>query len=297
VPSELLSQADVACYTAKAMGRNRVSVYEPGESDAHRHHRDLQVAANIRGAIEQNHFRLYAQEIRSLKPTESGSRHIELLLRLDDNGKIIEPASFIPAAERDDLMANIDRWVVRTALGNYGDRIRAERDLSIAINLSANSLNDPLFWPFLQEELKATRVLPNQIHLEITETALINNLSAAHALVSAAREAGCAIVLDDFGTGLSSFAYLKRFPVDYVKIDGAFMQNLKESGVDRAIVESINDIAHKLGARTVAECVEDAEAIEILRMIGVDEVQGFAISRPMPIEAFLASRLRAVSAA
>jgi diguanylate cyclase (GGDEF)-like protein/PAS domain S-box-containing protein len=297
VPSELLSQADVACYTAKAMGRNRVSVYEPGESDAHRHHRDLQVAANIRGAIEQNHFRLYAQEIRSLKPTESGSRHIELLLRLDDNGKIVEPASFIPAAERYDLMANIDRWVVRTALGTYGDRIRAERDLSIAINLSANSLNDPLFWPFLQDELKTTRVLPNQIHLEITETALINNLSAAHALVSAARAAGCAIVLDDFGTGLSSFAYLKRFPVDYVKIDGTFMQSLKESGVDRAIVESINDIAHKLGARTVAECVEDAEAIEILRMIGVDEVQGFAISRPMPIEAFLAPRLRAVSAA
>jgi EAL domain-containing protein (putative c-di-GMP-specific phosphodiesterase class I) len=220
-----------------------------------------------------------------------------LLLRLDDNGQILEPASFIPAAERYDLMANIDRWVVRTALGNFGERIRAERNLSIAINLSANSLNDPLFWPFLQEELRATRILSNQIHIEITETALINNLSAAHALVSAAREAGCAIVLDDFGTGLSSFAYLKRFPVDYVKIDGTFMQNLKESGVDRAIVESINDIAHKLGARTVAECVEDADAIEILRMIGVDEVQGFAISRPMPIEAFLAPRLRAVSAA
>jgi diguanylate cyclase (GGDEF)-like protein/PAS domain S-box-containing protein len=296
-PSELLSQADVACYAAKAMGRNRVAVYQAGESDAHRHHRDLQVAANIRGAIEQNHFRLYAQEIRSLKPSESGTRHVELLLRLDDNGQIIEPASFIPAAERYDLMANIDRWVVRTAFGGYGERIRAERNLSIAVNLSANSLNDPLFWPFLQEELRTTRIPANQIHLEITETALINNLSAAHALVSAAREAGCAIVLDDFGTGLSSFAYLKRFPVDYVKIDGTFMQNLKESGVDRAIVESINDIAHKLGARTVAECVEDEEAIEILRMIGVDEIQGFAISRPMPIEAFLAPRLRTVSAA
>jgi diguanylate cyclase (GGDEF)-like protein/PAS domain S-box-containing protein len=288
VPSELLSQADIACYTAKSLGRNRVAAYRAGESEARRQHRDLQVAARIRGAIETDRFRLYAQEIRSLQPGGVKGRHYEILLRmLDEDGSILEPDQFIPAAERYDLMSNIDRWVLHAVLSGHGTQILSEPDLSISINLSANSLNDPRFWPYLERELIASRLPAARLRLEITETALINNLSAASLLVDSAREAGCPIVLDDFGTGLSSFAYLKRFPVDYLKIDGSFMRTLKNNNVDRAIVESINDIAHKLGAGTIAEWVEDAETCEILRQLGVDHAQGYAIAPPRPLEEIL----------
>jgi diguanylate cyclase (GGDEF)-like protein len=290
VPGELLSQADIACYAAKGNGRSRLVVYRSDESEAVRHHRDLHVAAQIRGAIETDRFRLYAQEIRPLGPPKSKERHIEILLRmLDEDGSVLEPSSFIPAAERYDLMANIDRWVVRAVLRSYGERIRAHGDLSVFINLSANSLNEPDFAAFLSDELRSSVIPPGRFNIEITETALINNWSASTKVIGAARAAGAAIVLDDFGTGLSSFAYLKRFPVDYLKIDGSFMHNLRDSGVDRAIVESINDIAHKLGAETIAECIEDAGTIDIVRAMGVDHAQGFAIAAPVPFEEILDS--------
>jgi diguanylate cyclase (GGDEF)-like protein/PAS domain S-box-containing protein len=288
VPGEVLSQADIACYTAKGLGRNRVAVYRAGESEARRQHRDLQVAARIRGAIENGEFQLFGQEIRRLQPGSVSERHYEILLRMfDDDGSLLDPDAFIPAAERYDLMANIDRWVIGRVLGEYGSRLAAEPDLSISINLSANSLNDPRFWPFLESQLAASALPAERLRLEITETSLINNLSASSFLVQSARGAGCAIVLDDFGTGLSSFAYLKRFPIDYLKIDGSFMRKLASNPVDRTIVESINDIAHKLGAATIAEWVEDAETAEILRAIGVDHAQGFAIARPVPLDEVL----------
>ena len=284
VPGELLSQADIACYTAKSAGRSRVAVYQPGASDAHRHFRDLHVAASIRGAIENDRFRLYAQEIRSFK-SSGRQRHFEVLLRMiGEDGEIVAPAAFIPAAERYDLMGHIDRWVIKATLRGHAARIRAEPGLTISINLSANSLSDPLLWPFLAGELLASGIPPGQVHLEITETALINNLSAAGHLVNAARAAGCKIVLDDFGSGLSSFSYLRRYPIDYLKIDGSFIRQLKDNPIDFAIVESINEIAHKLGAETVAECVEDAATIGIVQAIGVDHAQGFAIAMPQPIE-------------
>jgi EAL domain-containing protein (putative c-di-GMP-specific phosphodiesterase class I) len=184
-------------------------------------------------------------------------------------------------------MANIDRWVISTALGEYGARIAAVPDLSVSINLSANSLSDPQFWPFLEDAMANSALSPRRIRLEITETSFIDNLSASSLLVDSARAAGCAIVLDDFGTGLSSFAYLKRFPINYLKVDGSFMKNLDENGVDHAIVESINDIAHKLGAETIAEWVETPEILAVLTALGVDHAQGFAIARPVPLDAIL----------
>jgi EAL domain-containing protein (putative c-di-GMP-specific phosphodiesterase class I) len=203
---------------------------------------------------------------------------------IGEDGEIVAPAAFIPAAERYDLMGHIDRWVIKATLRGHAERIRAEPGLTISINLSANSLSDPLLWPFLAGELLASGIPPGQVHLEITETALINNLSAAGHLVNAARAAGCKIVLDDFGSGLSSFSYLRRYPIDYLKIDGSFIRQLKDNPIDFAIVESINEIAHKLGAETVAECVEDAATIGIVQAIGVDHAQGFAIAMPKPIE-------------
>jgi diguanylate cyclase (GGDEF)-like protein/PAS domain S-box-containing protein len=295
---DLLSEADVACYTAKALGRNQVAVYEPGAGEAHRHLRAFQVAVSIRTAIEDGRFRLYAQEIRSLTPTEANERNFELLLRMEDEaGNLLEPSAFIPAAERFDLMGSIDRWVIGTALGRFGARLADEPNLSISINLSANSLSDPHMWPFLEAQLHASRLPADRLHLEITESGLIKNMTASTNLLASARAAGCRIVLDDFGTGLSSFAYLRSFPIDYLKIDGSFMTNLKGSPVDRTIVEAINNVGHRLGARTIAEWVEDEATVAILREIGVDEVQGYVIGRPIALDELLAEPNRTPEAA
>ncbi|RJF90001.1 EAL domain-containing protein [Oleomonas cavernae] len=285
---DLMSQADVACYAAKSAGRNRVSLYRPGESDAKRHHQDIHVAAGIRAAITANRFRLFAQEILDLRQDGRRRPYYEILLRLENEaGEMIAPGGFIPAAERYDLMGDVDRWVVRTLLRDYGPRLRGAHDLALAINLSANSLNDPSLWPFMQTELHASGLAPGRLHFEITETALINNLQAASQFVSAARAADCSITLDDFGSGLSSFPYLRQFPVDQIKIDGNFIRQLKTSMADRTIVEAINDLGHRFGATTVAEFIEDAETLAIVREMGVDKAQGYFIGRPVPLDSIL----------
>jgi len=284
---ELMSRADVACYAAKAAGRNRVSVYRRDESDARRHHRELEVAAGIHSALDGNRFRLYAQEIRPLRDNEHG-RHVEILVRMvDEQGTLIMPGAFIPAAERYDLMGHIDRWVIRNVLHRYGPRLAAVPGLSVSINLSANSLGEPFLLPFLHDALEGSVLPPHRIRLEITETALINNMAAASRLVAEMRRIGCTVALDDFGAGLSSFSYLKQFPVDYLKIDGSFIRNLADSVVDREIVSSINDIGHRLGVQTVAESVEDEATLDALRAIGVDYAQGYVIGRPVPVEQLL----------
>lgn len=287
-PDRLLNQADMACYASKTAGRNRISVYGTDAETASLHHRGIEVAAGIRSAIEADRFRLYAQEIGSLKADAPAGRHFEILLRmLDDEGGIVEPGVFIPAAESYDLMGNIDRWVIRAALREYGPRLRAERGLSFALNLSGNSLNDPFLWPFVQEELAASGLAPDAVCFEITETAVIDNFSAARQFVSRARAAGCRVFLDDFGKGLSSFGYLRQFPVDGMKIDGGFIRHMATSEVDRAIVESISTIGHRLGVVTVAEHIEDAATLALVKAMGIDRAQGFAIARPRPLEQVL----------
>ncbi len=269
-----------------------MSVYRRDESDARRHHRELEIAAGIHTALEGNHFRLFAQEIRALQHRPGDGReerHIEILVRMiDENGQMVMPGAFIPAAERYDLMGHVDRWVIRNVLREYGERLRAVPDLSVSVNLSANSLDEPFLLPFLHAELEQSALPANRIRLEITETALINNMAAANRVVTEMRRAGCTVALDDFGSGLSSFSYLKQFPVDYLKIDGSFIRNLADNMVDREIVSSINDIGHRLGVRTVAEWVEDKRTLNALRAIGVDYAQGYAIGRPVPLDAYLA---------
>jgi len=284
-PVDLMSQADVACYAAKSGGRNQVVVYGGRNGAAERHHHEIMVASGIRGAIEAGRFQLFAQEIKTLKPTAKERRNVELLLRMTDStGRVLRPGTFIPAAERYDLMGSLDRWVIENALVERGAALAGIEDLSVSINLSANSLNDPLFWPFLKTTLEASHLPPSQVNFEITETALINNIDTARNFMMAVREAGHALILDDFGTGLSSFTYLKQFPIDGLKIDGSFIRNIKDNPVDRVIVEAINEICHKLGIKTVAEFVEDAETLEIVKDIGIDQAQGYVVGRPVPLD-------------
>jgi len=286
MPVDLMSQADVACYAAKSAGRNQVMVYGARNGAAERHHQEILIASGIREAIEADRLQLFAQEIMTLSPeAQSGKRNVELLLRMTDTtGRVLRPGAFIPAAERYDLMGSLDRWVIENALIEHGEALAQVDDLIISINLSANSINDPLFWPFLKTTLEASRLPPSQVTFEITETALINNIDTARNFMTAVRKAGHALILDDFGTGLSSFNYLKQFPVDGLKIDGSFIRHIKDNAVDRIIVEAINEIAHKLGVKTVAEFVEDAETLEIVRTIGIDQAQGYVIGRPVPLD-------------
>ncbi|MBL8472383.1 MAG: EAL domain-containing protein [Rhodocyclaceae bacterium] len=287
---EIMSQADVACYTSKAQGRNRVTVYHSADNVATDQHREILRAAGLREALAEQRFRLFAQSIHSAQRQEDAPTRYEVLLRLmDADGNILGPGAFIPAAERYDLMGEIDRWVIRRTLGPLGARIAAQPGLQLAINLSANSLDDPSFADFLHAELAASELPPDRLCFEITETALINHLSNAHKVLGALARHGCRVALDDFGSGLSSFNYLKQFKVNYLKIDGCFVRGLQPYGADHAILESINDIGHKLGAETVAECVETRAVASLLAAMGVDYLQGYAFSRPQPLEAILDS--------
>jgi diguanylate cyclase (GGDEF)-like protein/PAS domain S-box-containing protein len=288
--SELISRADVACYTAKNEGRNRVAMYDCGDSGAARDHNQIHMAASIREALEAGRFCLYAQEIVPLSTDKkkNAARPIELLVRLrTQEGQLLAPGAFIPAAERYDLMADIDRWVVSTALLEFGQQFSEIDHLGVSINLSGTSFNDPDFPAFLRCLIRTTRMKAGQICFELTETAVINDFGHALALINMLKEEGCQIALDDFGNGLSSFNYLKRFPAQVVKIDGGFVRTICDSPIDRAIVESINQIAHRIGAHTVAEYVETPEIAKVLREIGVDFAQGYAFSRPQPLEELL----------
>ncbi|WP_158892834.1 MULTISPECIES: EAL domain-containing protein [unclassified Pseudomonas] len=282
--AELMSQADVACYTAKHAGRNRAALYRAGSEDVERQHREILMASGLREALEQHRFELHAQVIVPTRATGSTAQHIELLLRLRDvQGQLISPATFIPAAERFGLMSSIDRWVVRQVLVELVPWLQERPELHVGINLSGNSLSDPDFLPELLELIAASPLDPQRLLFELTETAVINKLSVASALISQVRERGCRIALDDFGAGLSSFAYLKHFRVDYVKIDGSFIRTLDQDPLDRAIVESINQVAHHLGAETIAEFVESQATFELLSTIGVDYAQGYALGKPLPL--------------
>jgi diguanylate cyclase (GGDEF)-like protein/PAS domain S-box-containing protein len=286
--AELMSRADVACYSAKNEGRNRVVIYADSDSVAARNHQQIQIAASIREALETGRFTLYAQPLRPLNAALGWLRPLELLVRLRTReGQLVSPSVFIPAAERYGLMAAIDRWVIAHALLEYGHEIAQLPDVGISINISGTSFNDPDFTDYLRSVIHNTPINRRRICFEITETAVVNNITQAADLVQLLKSMGCRVALDDFGSGLSSFTYLKNFAVDIVKIDGGFVRELAESRIDRAIVESISQIAHEIGAMTVAESVESADIDLLLRQIGVDFGQGYHYAQPEPLSGLL----------
>jgi len=281
---ELLTHADVACYAAKDLGRNRVHLYQSDSSGSDPRHREILRAADMRSALEHDRFRLHCQPIFSLMGPEPKPVRYELLLRLlDDEGELVLPGGFIPAAERYGIMDAIDRWVIRTAFRDIERLFPGRRPPPIAINLSGNSLNDDGLLCFLKEQFSEHGLSPGQICFEITETAAVRNLAAAARVINAIRDLGGHFALDDFGTGLSSFAYLKNLPVDYLKIDGSLVRNIAQEANDRAMIEAINQVAHRLGIQTVAEYAETRAAVDVLKELNVDYAQGYALGRPMAL--------------
>jgi diguanylate cyclase (GGDEF)-like protein/PAS domain S-box-containing protein len=285
--TSILSAADVACYSAKDSGRNRIHMYQQGVAPVR--HREMQWVSRLMRAVEENRLELYYQPIVPIGTNTDPRRHYELLLRMrGEHGELVLPAEFIPAAERYNLMPAIDRWVVQHALGalaHYRVDGDARDAYTVSINLSGNSLNDERFLDFLINELQTHDLSPSAVCFEITETAAIANLANVVHFMRELKLRGCLFSLDDFGSGLSSFMYLKNLPVDYLKIDGQFIQNMTSDHVDRSMVEAIRQIGHAMGIKTIAERVETAEALLCLASIGVDYAQGHYVAYPESVEA------------
>ncbi|MDW9405297.1 EAL domain-containing protein [Pseudomonas soli] len=286
VPSTLeasLRAADMACYMAKEKGRNRVQVYHADDSELSMRFGEMAWIQRLHVALEENRFCLYAPEIAPLPPHD-GLGHIEIPLRLhDESGRTILPDSFIPAAERYGLMTALDRWVVRSVFQVIRQCLDEGREGPLAmcaINLSGSSIGDDKFLEYLQRLFGEYDIPPRLICFEITETSAIANLGSAIRFINELKGLGCKFSLDDFCAGMSSFAYLKHLPVDFLKIDGSFVKDMLDDPINRAMVEVINHIGHVMGKRTIAEFVETPLIEQALQEIGVDYAQGYLIERP-----------------
>jgi len=283
--SRALSLADAACHAAKEDGRNRVRLAEDNDEAARRYNQ-MSMVARINRALDHNQFSLYYEDVvRSDALGEVVYR--ELLLRIrGDRGEIQPPAEFIAAAERYYMMSALDRWVVNAALEGIAWR---QDEVIYAINISGLSLGDRRFLDYVVERIHESGVRPEQLCFEITETAAISHLSEARAFIERLAGLGCRFALDDFGSGMASFSYLRNLPVHYLKIDGSFVRSMQANRLDRGMVEAINRIGHDMGLKTIAEHVEDHSLVEALRGIGVDWVQGHAISVARPFDELIAS--------
>lgn len=281
--AEALAAADMACYAAKDDGRNRIHVYRSDDEDLVRRREEMGMVSAVQRALADNSLELFAQVIVPVRETMQ-IPHYEILVRMrDPEGKYIAPGAFIPAAERFQLMSSIDRWVISHAVHLAAAQAGRGQPVELSINLSGQSLSEDQFLDFVIRQIEHSGVKPQHLCFEITETAAINNMARAVRFMTAVRRLGCHFALDDFGSGMSSFGYLKNLPVDVLKIDGGFVRHLHESAVDQAMIKAIRDVAELMHMKTVAEFVENAEILEILRQIGIDRAQGYHLGKPTPV--------------
>ncbi|HTV49898.1 MAG TPA: EAL domain-containing protein [Steroidobacteraceae bacterium] len=282
---ELFAAADSACYVAKKQGSGRVAVYSARDEALARHSGEIQWLQRLQSALKENRFHLYHQAIVPTAGEDASGPAMEVLVRLqDESGHDVPPAEFVRAAERYRLMGLVDRWVVQTTLAALGrGAILLGGKRSVAINISGQTLGDVQFLEFVVECLDNTGVAPSQVCFEITESAVVANLDHARRFVGVLHGMGCQFALDDFGSGVGSFSNLKNLPMDYLKIDGSFMRNLARDSVNQAMVTAMIKLARTLNFKVIAEQVEDAAALDTARRMGVDFVQGYAVSRPQPL--------------
>ena len=284
--AQVMNAADTACYSAKDAGRNRIHVFQEDEEVVARRHGEMEWVARAKRALVENRLFLEAQPMLALGDSPGGAMPYELLVRMrDENGRSVPPGAFLPSVERYNLSVRYDRWVIAAALDWIARHEQAMTRVSrFFINLSKDSVVDPETASFVRQALSGAGVDPARIGFEISENVAIANLSSANQLINDLRRIGCLTSLDDFGSGVSSFAYVKALAVDYIKIDGMFVGNISQDKVDYAMVRSIKDIGHVMGKKIVAESVETPAVLEKLREIGIDFAQGFEVGEPRPID-------------
>lgn len=280
-----LSVADAACYVAKEKGRNRIHVYQEDDLTINRRHGEMHWVIRINEALESGRLLLDCQRISPVNGSEDG-HFIEILLRLrDEKNNIVMPGAFIPAAERYNIMGHVDRWVVASVFKFFSkNKAQLDKLKLCAINLSGHSIGEERFLDYLIEQLKHYDIPNNKICFELTETSAISNLNDAVSFISELKAQGCYFALDDFGSGMSSFTYLKNLPVDFVKIDGNFVRDIVDDPIDEAMVKSIHNVGQVMGIKTIAEFVENRNVLSRLQAIGVDYVQGYAIATPHSLQ-------------
>ena len=281
--AELLSRADLACYQAKNLGRGRVYIVENNHQELNLQQTQMGHIANVSQAIEENRFYLVKQLIKPIVDDGKQPQHYEILLRLKDRlGNSISPEEFIPVAERYGVITIVDRWVLKTILNSYAKCFAAKQTL-LSINLSGASINDERFTNFAIDLIQKSQVPGDRLCFEITETAATAQIGHAQKFMSAMKNLGVKFALDDFGSGLSSFSYLRNLSIDYLKIDGSLVKAIGDREYDRAIVNSINELAHLRGIKTIAEFVDNDLILQYLGKISIDYAQGYITGKPMAI--------------
>jgi diguanylate cyclase (GGDEF)-like protein/PAS domain S-box-containing protein len=281
--TEVMQHADLACFAAKDYGRNRVHIYQDGDQELGRRHGEMKWVSRLTEAIKAERLVLYRQDIAPVDPHAGKRGHFEVLVRmLDEAGQLVMPDRFLPAAERYNLVTALDRWVISRSFAGYSV---LGQDRVMSINLSGNSLNDEAILDFVKYELARHDLLPSSVCFEITETAAIANRDRAIRFMTELKQLGCLFALDDFGSGLSSFSYLKNLPVDYLKIDGSFIRGLDSDPVNASMVNAIAQLGRAMRIETIAEFVDNDAILRLVAEIGIDYAQGYRIGRPRPLVA------------